>query len=158
MNLSPNFTLEEATVSDTAARLGIDNQPDAVSLANMIDTASKLELLRAYLGKPIHTTSWYRSPVLNIVIPGSSRTSAHMTGYAVDCHVSGLSALELCKEAARFFDSNNIPYDQIIHEYGKWMHISFTPTYRRQTLTIFKNNSGKKYVAGLLTEKEYNLI
>ena len=35
MNLSPNFTLEEATFSETATRLGIDNQPSPDQLENM---------------------------------------------------------------------------------------------------------------------------
>lgn len=156
MNLSNNFSLDEATVSDTAARLGIDNTPDPKSLANMVEAAKYMEILRTFLGnKVINVTSWYRSPVLNIVIPGSSRTSAHQIGYAIDCTVTGLSPLGLCIKAKECFDYHNIAYDQIIHEYGKWMHISFDPKSRKQCLTIFKNNAGKKYIKGLLTEQEY---
>ena len=35
MKLSPNFTLEELTRSDIAARLGIDNTPGPDALANL---------------------------------------------------------------------------------------------------------------------------
>jgi hypothetical protein len=27
-----------------------------------------------------------------------------------------------------------IPYDQLIDEFGKWVHVSYTPTPRRQVL------------------------
>ena len=159
MNLSPHFSLDEATVSDTAVRLGISNIPDDTILGNMIIAANNMEVLRECLGnKVINVTSWYRSPTLNIVIPGSSKTSSHQVGYAIDCSVAGLSPLELCYIAKECFIKKGIKVDQIIHEYGRWMHISFDPRARGEYLTIFKNNSGKKYMAGFLTEKEYNSI
>ena len=43
MNLSEHFTLEEATYSETAIRLHIDNQPNEQQLANMKTAAEKLE-------------------------------------------------------------------------------------------------------------------
>lgn len=159
MNLSDHFSLDEATISDTAARLGIDNNPNPTILNNMVEAAKGLEILREYIGnKVINVTSWFRCPALNIVIPGSSKTSAHQYGYAIDCTVSGMTPLELCLIAKECYASKGIKVDQIIHEYGRWMHISFDPRGRQDYITIFKNNSGKKYVAGLLTEKEYNSI
>ena len=35
MNLSEHFTLDEATYSETAVRMGISNQPSAAQLENM---------------------------------------------------------------------------------------------------------------------------
>lgn len=151
MQLSGYFSLEEATFSDTAARLGIDNQPNTVQLSNMIIAAKNLDLLRTKVDRPIRISSWLRNGALNAAIPGSSKTSAHMEGWAIDCTVSGITPLELCKLASDLYSD----YDQIIHEYGSWMHISFDPKNRKQNLTIFKNNKGKKYVEGLLTEQEY---
>jgi zinc D-Ala-D-Ala carboxypeptidase len=147
MNLSPHFTLEEATFSDTAARLGIYNIPDDQVLNNMVIAAGLLEDLRKVLGKPISINSWYRSEELNENIPGSSKTSAHTSGFAIDCKVIGMNVLDLCKLAAKACPM----YDQIIHEYGRWMHISFSPKNRKQQLTIFK---GTGYKSGLLTEAE----
>lgn len=155
MNLSPHFTLTEATVSDTAARLGINNQPDSKQLENMIYAAERLEILREYLGVYIHVTSWLRVPALNLVIPGSSSTSAHMDGFAIDCSTGSMSPLQLCKEAAALYKTKKIKFDQIIHEYGNWMHISFAKREREQLLTIFKNDQGKKYLPGLLTREQY---
>jgi hypothetical protein len=46
MNLSEHFTLEEATYSETAVRMGIYNQPDARQLENMKSAAECLEGVR----------------------------------------------------------------------------------------------------------------
>lgn len=151
MQLSAYFTLEEATFSETASRLGINNQPNEVQLSNMKAAASKLDLLRSSIDRPIRVSSWLRNGTLNAAIPGSSRTSAHMEGWAIDCTASGLTPLDLCIVASQICED----YDQIIHEYGSWMHISFDPKNRKQRLTIFKNNQGKKYIGGLLTQQEY---
>jgi hypothetical protein len=42
----------------------------------------------------------------------------------------------------------------MIHEYGRWMHISFAPEMRQQSLTIYKPEG--KYKIGILTEEEYH--
>lgn len=156
MKLSKNFSMEEAVFSETASRLGIDNTPDKSASLHILYVAHQLESIRESLGVPIHITSWYRGEALNASIPGSSKTSAHITGYAVDCHVLGLTALELCIKVEALLEKSGIKFDQIIHEYGSWMHISFDPRNRGQCLTIFKNNSGKKYITGLLTKEQYN--
>jgi zinc D-Ala-D-Ala carboxypeptidase len=155
MNLSEHFTLEEATLSETAARLGIVNLPSEEVQLNMMFAAVCLEKLRAFIGKSILITSWYRSPTLNLKIPGSSKTSAHTLGYAIDCNIQGITPLNLCKISVEFFNKNNIIFDQIIHEYGRWMHVSFDPRGRKECLTIFKNDLDKKYLSGLLTESQY---
>ena len=53
MNLSPNFTLEELTSSETAARHGLDNTPGPVAMQNLQRLANFLEEVRKVLGKPI---------------------------------------------------------------------------------------------------------
>ena len=148
MQISTHFTLEEAVFSDTAIRLGIDNTPSEIIVEHMRFAARGLEALRDYINEPIIVNSWYRSIDLNKAIPGSSPTSAHTSGYAIDCKTNKMSILALCKNAANLF----VSYDQIIYEYGGWMHISFDPKNRKQLLTIFK---GGKYKAGLLTKQEY---
>jgi hypothetical protein len=42
----------------------------------------------------------------------------------------------------------------MIHEYGRWMHISFAPEMRQQALTIYKPEG--KYKPGIWTEAEYH--
>jgi zinc D-Ala-D-Ala carboxypeptidase len=43
MNLSPNFTLEELTVSEIAARRNLDNTPNATEVANLVRVAELLD-------------------------------------------------------------------------------------------------------------------
>lgn len=143
MNLSEHFTLEEFTHSDTAARLGINNTPDGAMLERLKHTAEQLEAVRTLLGHPIQVTSAYRSVALNAAVPGSSNTSAHTLGYAVDlkCPAFG-SPLDVCRAIA----ASGIKFDQIIHEYGSWCHVSFDPKLRGQTLTKL---TGQPYTQGL---------
>lgn len=149
MRLSPNFTLEEATFSETATRLGINNQPTDRQLENMKITAEGMEKVRALLGKPIRVSSWLRQPELNQAI-GGSRISSHMDGWAVDfvCPAYGTPY-----EVAKAIKESDIQLDQCIHEFGRWVHISFAPQMRGQFLTIFRPQN--KYVAGVLTAEEY---
>lgn len=130
--LSPHFSLAELTVSQTAARKNIDNTPDAEELAALTFTASQMERVRKILGKPIIVSSGFRSKALNAVVPGSSNTSHHTLGYAVDftCPAAG-TPLQVAQKLA-----NALPYDQLIHEFGAWVHISFHPRMRSQELTI----------------------
>lgn len=117
--LSANFALSELTVSQNAARMGLSNEPGPVELANLkrlVETC--LQPLRNKLGRPIIITSGYRSPKVNAAAGGSS-TSAHMYGGAADIHVPGLSAHDLFK----FIHGLQLPVDQVIEEYGKWVHI-----------------------------------
>jgi putative chitinase len=149
MNLSPNFTLEEATFSDTAVRLGINNQPSPEQLENMKITAQGMETIRKLLGKPIRVNSWLRLPALNQAIGGALKSS-HMDGWAVDftCPAFGDPYT-----VAKALKESDIQVDQVIHEYGRWVHVSFAPEMRGQFLTIFKPDN--KYKVGILTADEY---
>ncbi len=148
MNLSAHFTLEEGTYSETAVRMHIDNQPSALQLQNMKVAAEHLELVREVTG-PMRVNSWLRLPAVNEAV-GGSKISSHMDGWAIDCSSSTHTPYELCQLVKKA----GIHFDQMIHEYGRWMHISFAPEMRQQELTIFKPEG--KYKAGILTEAEYH--
>jgi hypothetical protein len=133
MNLSPHFTLEEFTHSQTAARMGLDNTPHATTVAALSATAAGMEMVRAALGsKPIVISSGYRSPTLNTVARGSRR-SQHLLGEACDftCPAFGTP-----REIVALLVDSTVPYDQLIYEYGAWVHISFGPRNRREVLII----------------------
>lgn len=153
MRLSTYFTLDEACFSETAIRLGINNIPNQEQFRAIQSSAYKLDILRDKVGYPIHISSWLRIPELNAKIPGSSKTSHHTTGFAIDCSASSMPVFNLCKLAEEVY--KDIGFDQIIHEYGGWMHISFHPNNRRQTLTIFRNSKGYSYKSGILTKEQY---
>lgn len=148
MNLSEHFTLDEATYSETAVRLGISNQPSPQQLENMKKAAAGLEQLRAVSG-PLRINSWLRLPDVNVAV-GGSKISSHMDGWAIDVSSSSLTPIQLCHKVEEL----GIKFDQMIHEYGRWMHISFAPEMRQQKLTIFRPEN--KYKPGILTEVEYH--
>jgi zinc D-Ala-D-Ala carboxypeptidase len=143
--LSPHFTLEEMIASQEAVRRGIDNTPPPDVLENLRQTCAKMEEVRTILGnRPIHVNSGFRCLALNTAIGGSA-TSAHMTGHAVDFICPRFGGPHAVCEALRAAD---LGYDQIIHEFGAWTHISFDPRLRREAKTIF--NDGKGYQNGIL--------
>ena len=125
MKLSPNFTLEEMTVSDYAARHELDNTPQNEHLMNLKRLAAFLESLRAVLGKPISINSAYRSPQVNAAIKGS-KTSQHCHGTAADIRVSGMIPDQVVKRII----ASTLPYAQVIREFsdpvrgGGWTHVS----------------------------------
>lgn len=144
MKLSDHFTLQELTRSQTAERNGWNNQPAFTALANLKETAWRMEAVRAVLNAPIYVSSGYRSPKLNKAIGGSA-TSHHCLGFAVDftapAHGSPQEVVETLK-------NSGVNYDQLIYE-GSWVHISFAPSMRRQTLTaIFGNGVTYKKFGG----------
>ncbi len=142
--LSPHFTLEEFTVSETAAQLGLSNQPTPETLARLKRTAEQMEQVRTLLGnKSITVNSAFRSPAVNKAV-GGVPTSAHQQAYAVDftCAAFG-TPYEICKKIA----ASKIKFDQLIHEKRVWVHISFAPTMRQQLLTL--PPEGGSYVSGI---------
>lgn len=132
MMLSPHFSLAEFTASDTAARRGIDNTPPPQVMAALSRTAQGLEAVRRLLGSPIIISSGYRSPVLNVLV-GGQPSSQHCLGQAVDfiCPRAGPPAALVVRIVA-----SDIPFDQVILEYGRWVHMSITDAPRRQALAI----------------------
>lgn len=138
MKLTPNFTLDELTVSETAERLGIDNDPPADIIDNLRGLASVLEEVRIVCNsRPVVITSGYRSPNLNRLVNGS-QNSAHLSGYAADFTVPGFGTpMEVCRAIA----AAGIRFDQLIHEFGRWVHLSVDPRMRRDVLTIDRSGA-----------------
>lgn len=131
--LSKNFTLEELTASQTAARRGIDNTPSPDIVENLRTLCVTLEEIKALCGGvAILVSSGYRCPKLNSAV-GGSKTSSHMEGLAADITAPRFGTpKELC-EAIR---DSGIEFDQCIYEFGSWCHIGVGGQNRRQVLTI----------------------
>ena len=120
MNLSPHFTLEELSLSSTAARHGIDNTPPPEVVTELIRLClTVLEPARALLQEPFHTDSGYRCPEVNALVKGSKH-SQHMLGQAADI-VPGKLNLQAAFDKVR---SSAVPYDQLILECNAWLHLS----------------------------------
>lgn len=134
--LSPNFTLEELTHSETAVRRGIKNEVNPVIQNNLTIVAANMESVRELLDcNPIIISSGFRNMEVNRIIGGSTK-SAHMLGWAVDfiCPRFGTP-----KQIVDKLKESDIKFDQVIEE-GTWVHISFAPERRKQILkATFKN-------------------
>lgn len=124
MNLSPNFTLEELTRSEAAARNGWDNTPNEAEIENLKRLAALLQDVKAAVGgKPVLINSGFRSKQVNDAV-GSKDSSQHRLGCAADLRVPGMTprqVVEACIEA-------KVPFDQIILEFDAWTHISVPNT------------------------------
>jgi hypothetical protein len=144
MNLTPHFSLEELTASETAERNGWDNSPNDAELSNLTRLAEFLEKVKTVLGgKPIMVNSAFRSKMVNDAV-GSKDTSQHRVGCAADLRVPGMTPDEVVKAII----ASGIGYDQVIREFsdpvkgGGWTHVSIpnnpNGTPRKQALIIDK--------------------
>ena len=139
MLLSKNFSLLELTKSQTAERRGIENKPTAEHIENMVALCENiLQPVRDQYGFFI-VSSGYRCPELCIAI-GSSKDSQHAKGQAADFEVAGVSNYKLAS-----WIEENLEFDQLILECFTggntgWIHCSYVPDGRRETLTYDKQN------------------
>ena len=140
MKLTEHFTLEEMIVSEYAARNGIKNTPSATAVQNLtLLCQNVLEPLRQIVQKPVIITSGYRSKKVNEAIGGSS-TSQHMKGQAADFIVIGLTLDEVFTIVA-----GQLPFDQLIQEFGQWIHASYKEPLRKEKLLAKHVNGKTKY-------------
>jgi hypothetical protein len=138
MNLTPNFTLDELTASESAERNGWDNSPNDAELENLKRLADFLEQVKVVLnGKPVMINSAFRSKKVNDSV-GSKDTSQHRIGCAADIRVPGMTP----DEVVRKIIASGISYDQVIREFDRWTHISIPNSVdtspRKQALIIDK--------------------
>ena len=149
MKLSNNFSLNEMNKSQTATRKGISNNPSEDHMNNLKELCiNVLQRVRDHFGKVVSVSSGYRSPELCEAI-GSSKTSQHAKGQAVDLEIFGVPNIKTA-----YWLQNNVDFDQLIMEFydkddpaGGWVHISYNEegSNRKQVLTF----DGKKYSEGL---------
>jgi len=130
------FTLDELSRSETAARLGIDNRPDAAASDNLQKLcAAVLDPLRETIGRAIKVNSGYRGPVLNARIGGAA-ASQHLTGQAADIQSPGMAVLDLFKAVIHA----GLPFDQLIYEArdasSKWVHVSHAASGNRGEIRV----------------------
>lgn len=134
------FSDSETKVTDT----GLPNHPDSQQQANIEYTRLQMNRIREIIGKPVNINSWFRSVEVNNSV-GGSKTSSHLSGFAVDFWVKGMTNDQICDSV----DSAGIKYDQLIDEFnGKkyWVHVSFDPRMRNQRLVARKENGKMKYI------------
>jgi zinc D-Ala-D-Ala carboxypeptidase len=146
VRLSKNFSLDELTKSQTALRMGIDNEPTPGDLYNLSQLCDNiLQPVREHFGKPVTVSSGYRSVALCEAI-GSSAKSQHAKGEAADFEIMGIDN----KEVAVWI-RDNLDFDQLILEFYKdgepssgWIHCSYSDDNRGSVLKY----DGKNYTKG----------
>lgn len=144
-----NFSLQELTDSATARARGIYNVPDEAGIERLRQLCQHvLQPVRDHFGVPVQVNSGFRSPALNAVIKGASKTSQHTKCEAADYEITGMDNHDLANWVA-----DNLEYDQIILEYhgddsadpnDGWVHTSYVAPprkNRRQKLTIDKKGT-----------------
>jgi len=146
--MTQSFSIKELTYSDTAIRLGIDNTPTDEILINLQNVVQFiLEPVSNNFDSQIVITSGYRSPALCQAI-GSSATSQHAFGMAVDFEILGIPNKEVSDWIV-----NHLNFDQCILEFWKpeqpnsgWVHCSYkTSGNRKMYLKAYKGNGRTIY-------------
>ena len=138
MNLTPNFTLEELTITEHRE---FDNTPNETEKANLKRLAAFLEEVKTLLGgKPIMVNSAFRSKQVNDAV-GSKDSSQHRLACAADIRVPAMTP----DQVVRAIIASKLGYDQVIREFDRWTHISVPNTSdakpRRQALIIDKTGT-----------------
>jgi len=129
MKLSKNFSLAELCKSQTAIRMGMDNNPSEDEQENLRLLCERvLQPVRDHFNHVVTVSSGYRSAALCVAI-GSSLDSQHTKGMAADFEIYGTPNNEVFN-----WIKSNLMYDQMILEYWNpdepnsgWVHISYNP-------------------------------
>ena len=153
MNLTKNFTLAEMTKSETALRLGLDNEPNEQQLAALTTLCEKvLQPVRDYYGMGVKVNSALRTLPVNRAI-GSGDSSHHVRGMAADIEIPGIPNAELAEWIAE-----HLEFTQLILEFytpgvpdSGWVHVSYVPEdLKKQVLTATKKDGKTVYLPGLV--------
>ena len=136
--LSPHFSYDEMTHSEWAEEHGVDNTPDELQLAGLINLCWKLgEPLREVFG-PIRVNSGFRSQAVNEGVHGVGN-SKHLSGEAMDIRVANREI------GLEYFDfiRKNVDYDQLLFEYNRqgvmWLHCSVCLDPKENRHQAFRN-------------------
>lgn len=147
MRLSKNFTLEEFLLSQTATRHDIDMTPPPEVLDNLQRLVTGcMQPLRDEVKSGIFISSGFRPLELNTMINGSA-TSEHINGNACDFTVARMTPFE----TAELIVSMELPFDQVIHEFARWVHLGVRDILRGEQLTAYKRDGKTRYAQGILT-------
>ena len=125
MKISRYFDERETTVSATGKELKIKNIPNQDEKDNILYTASRMDIIREYLGAPLLVLSWFRCEELNTAVKGSE-TSAHRYGLAVDIYSTKMNSKDIYNKLIEAQTKGIIQFDQLIY-YPKqnFVHIGF---------------------------------
>ena len=153
--LSQHFTLGE--LCKTNAKTADGNIPSHVHIENLKRLCGWLEELRRrsltpnpspkgegseYKEVPIIINSGYRSPQVNKAV-GGAPTSNHLTGCAVDIHVTGMEQLiRYASILLDISDERQEDFDELLLERSPrgtyWLHFAVKPTGNRRRIRLIQ--------------------
>ena len=138
INLSEHFSLAELTKTNTKMK----NLPNEAQVENLKRLCGWLEMLRIKRNTPIIINSGYRSETVNKAV-GGAPNSNHLTGCAVDIHVTGME--QLIRYAAILLDISNErqeDFDELLLERSPrgtyWLHFEVKQSGNRRRINIIK--------------------
>ena len=145
--LSQHFTLGE--LCKTSMKTADGNIPSHVHIENLKRVCSWLEMLRDEYNRrygegnaPIIINSGYRSPQVNKAVGGVA-TSNHLTGCAVDIHVSDMK--QLLRYAVILLDisdDSGEAFDELLIERNNkgtyWLHFAVRPKDNRMKIRLIQ--------------------
>ena len=162
MKLSKNFSLAEMTKSQTASRMGLDNNPSEDEQENLRLLCERvLQPVRDHFNKVLTISSGFRNIILSQKI-GSSAKSQHCAGEAADFEIFGVPNNEVSD-----WIKENMMFDQLILEFWEpgqpnagWIHVSYKKeinSNRKEYLMAIKNpeslQTEYKPILGLSTDR-----
>ena len=160
MKLSKNFSKAEMTKSQTATRMGLNNNPTDDQTENLRLLCERvLQPVRDHFNQVVTISSGFRDPILSNAI-GSSTDSQHCRGEAADLEIFGVPNNELAD-----WIKENLMFDQLILEYytpgepnSGWVHVSYTKEInanRKEYLMAIKKDGKTEYkpILGLSTDR-----
>lgn len=130
--ISDHFTVHEATWLPSWS---IYHTPSEDEKTNILNTVSKMELIRAYVNAPINVHVWIRPSIVNNPnssyngqnyneYVGGASNSAHITGLAVDFDVQGISCGDIKAKLLIKLQEFNIRCES---DTTNWVHIDLYP-------------------------------
>lgn len=149
LKLGKYFTVGEMLFSQTAVRRRLSNLPTGHQLLSLHRlVVHVLDPVREHFGAPVRVSSGLRGPALNRAV-GGSRSSQHCLGEAADFRVSGRTVKEVC-----IWIRENLVYDQLIFEFGRWTHVSYRKGRNRKDW----KSAVKRRVAGFMRTRYLNRV
>ena len=149
-NISKHITYEEATVSNKAKELKINNDPNSKQLTNMKLLAENIfEKVREHFDTPIYISSFFRSSKLNTKLKGSS-TSQHCANVGAAMDIDADVYKGVTNSDIFNYILENLNFDQLIWEFGNdenpdWVHVSYVSDIlnRKEVLKAYKDKDNK---------------